>query len=344
MAQQDEKKNNEAENNWLNTKIRIINKKYGVLFGADGKKSDVDHYVECNPDRDYGIKSEGACKKSTFIIKKETDSEFYQIVQQKYGVMFASYGDKSDDDHYVQCSPDGMNHGKVRHLWKIKQKFDGSNVFWIDNKEYGTLFVADSDKDGSDHLVECGGNFKSDKATFSFVEAFNVKVLSCDFIIDRAETYESKPEVIDVAYVTNPSSSTANMDFAQGGECSNTSSFSHESGFELSIGMEFSAGVPLVAEAKEEITMSTHTTFTWGEETTRTKSWTVNINPMVGPKGNVKVTSSVWKKRFNVPYVMKIQTFDGIKESRGVYKGVDSLSVIYKQEDVDDIPDNYNAQ
>jgi len=113
----------------------------------------------------------------------------------------------------------------------------------------------------------------------------------------------------------------------------NEYSFEHTSGFSLTIGTEFSVGVPGVAEGK--ISMSaTHTEeFKWGNTTKKGKGTAHTIQVQAQPKSTVVVTATINQTRINVPYTMTLKSRStGHKISnRGIFHGVCmyDMNVVY---------------
>ncbi len=84
------------------------------------------------------------------------------LENRAYGVAFVSQAkqDKHGGDLGVITGTTGAGKGE-RSLWKFYREEYGSEiVYFIENKKYGFMFAASTDKKGDDHIVECDPEIK----------------------------------------------------------------------------------------------------------------------------------------------------------------------------------------
>lgn len=97
-------------------------------------------------------------------------------------------------------------------------------------------------------------------------------------------------------------------------------SWEHAAGVSVTVGTEFSAGVPLLAEGSVSVDVTSSYEHTWGTEETETKEWTVEDECTASAGTRVTCEFFVTKKQVNVPFTIVWSTG---QTTRGIYKGVD---------------------
>ena len=112
---------------------------------------------------------------------------------------------------------------------------------------------------------------------------------------------------------------------------SNSSSFEHQHGFQITVGTEFKAGFPCLAEGKVSVEVSTSHSWTWGETETYGQSYQAEFPVTAPPRSTVIAKALVWQQKLDVPYEMVIELGDGeIVKSTGIWKGVSTFNIHYE--------------
>lgn len=83
-------------------------------------------------------------------------------------------------------------------------------------------------------------------------------------------------------------------------------------------------GVPFVAEAEFSIDTSLSNQWTWGEQNSFTKSYTMTFPVKAGPHETVRAVSTVNKGDIEVPFTIHfVSKSTGVKtETKGIWRGV----------------------
>ena len=164
--------------------------------------------------------------------------------------------------------------------------------------------------------------FGSKGSTFVFYE--NDDISEVKFFIDQGKIAETKPLTLATMVNTNCSDVEQEMKFEYEESVSNTSTFEHQAGVCITVGMEFSTGVPFITEGKISTEISTSYSHTWGTSTTTNKTGVPASTLKAAPHTKVTCKFRASKSILNVPYVIKLKSN---RESRGTWKGVDVWNV-----------------
>ncbi|KAK0491950.1 hypothetical protein EDD18DRAFT_1321316 [Armillaria luteobubalina] len=151
-------------------------------------------------------------------------------------------------------------------------------------------------------------------------------VKSVDYDIAQGKILTMTPHVLANQTLTNNSDDEQEMSFSFSETVTHTSKFEYTTGFEIEVGMEFSAGIPLVTESKISVSVSHKNEFIFGTENTFSKMYTANFPVKAGPKKTVRGVSSVQEGTLEVPYTIHLASKStGVwVETKGVWRGVSS--------------------
>jgi len=160
--------------------------------------------------------------------------------------------------------------------------------------------------------------------------------------IDNAKVVQSVPDIIEQQTFDNREASLPlKRKFIVKKEVTNTSTFSHEHGFDVSVGaaLKVKAGVPELATTEKSVKIDVSTSHTWsfGEENSTKQSYELESDVEVPPHKGLMKIASVTKGNLDVPYRAKIRAADGSKQwIEGTWNGVSTVNLIEKQVDIKD--------
>ncbi|HEX8251457.1 MAG TPA: ETX/MTX2 family pore-forming toxin [Pyrinomonadaceae bacterium] len=166
-------------------------------------------------------------------------------------------------------------------------------------------------------------------------------ILELYWKLDFAKVLETAPDVIETQTYDNRKSSHTPLKsgFTVEKEVSNSSSFSHEHGFEIAIGVEttFEAGIPLLARNETTVSVNSSTSHKWnfGKENSTKQKYSHQSNVEVPPHEHIQLIAQVTSGKLRVPYAAKIRAGDGsIQLIEGVWDGVSTTNLVVRQEDI----------
>ncbi|KAF9648929.1 hypothetical protein BDM02DRAFT_2012525 [Thelephora ganbajun] len=167
-------------------------------------------------------------------------------------------------------------------------------------------------------------NFYADQLFGFFWE--DMKVDKIEYNLDAGKIISSTPIALAEQVLTNNSDSEQEMSFSVNKGVTNSSTFEYSTGFTVTVGMEFSVGVPFIAEGKMKVEASTTNTWTWGKTTEYTTQYTANFPVKAGPHKSVRASSVVNQGTLDVPYIIFMSSKSaGVKvETKGTWRGVSS--------------------
>ena len=159
---------------------------------------------------------------------------------------------------------------------------------------------------------------------------------------DNAKIIATVPDMIAQQTYLNPSKYESHDKFGFEKTVENKSTFSHEHGFTVKIGVQtmFKAGIPYIAENKTTVSIDAGTTNKWsfGEENAITQKYTYEADVQLPPHSKVKRTATITKGSMNVPYTATVLTGDGSKRViEGTWNGVSTYDLIVTQENLDTV-------
>lgn len=167
-------------------------------------------------------------------------------------------------------------------------------------------------------------------------------ILEMYWNVDMAKVLDTVPDIIETQTYDNTNSSLPlKSSFNVAKDVRNTSTFSHEHGFTVGIGVDtmFKAGIPFLAENKTTVKINTSTTNTWkfGEENTTVQTYSHRSDVEVPPHKRVQLIAQVTKGKLDVPYRAKIRAGDGsIQWIEGTWDGVSTANLVVRQSDITD--------
>jgi len=150
------------------------------------------------------------------------------------------------------------------------------------------------------------------------------KIESMEYHIDRQTTAVTVPEVLGKivkenhcpAGITCPNqSSTLSVSESR----TSTRSWSHTAGVGVTVGMSFSAGVPLLAETEFSVEVSASYEHSWGTEESTTKDYSISFDCVAGSGLRVTCEFDTKKQILDVPFTI---TWNTGEKTYGVYNGV----------------------
>jgi len=164
-------------------------------------------------------------------------------------------------------------------------------------------------------------------------------VLDFNWDIDQAKIVGAAPDVIISQEYQNESGSVLPDKFVYSKTYTNKSTFSHDHGFAVKMGvkLEFEAQIPFVGKTASTVTIagSQQNKWSFGEENTTTQHYEDSTDMKVPPHTFLKRTASVTSAKLNVPYTAKVRLVNGLERSiKGVWNGVTTFNLLVEQEDL----------
>lgn len=197
------------------------------------------------------------------------------------------------------------------------------NIYTI-QQVYNNRFVDAYTSSSSDYAVvtRTAQDHDSQKWVINWVEE-DKQFLGIQYLTDEAEIGAGEPKLLATGTLANMTDYSQTQNFEYDETVTETSSFQHSAGVEVTVGMEFSGGTPTVGvSGYVEVTGSYN--YTWGSQKTITKQYKSTIPVVVGPHSTCRVTTMISTGELTVPYVMffKSERTGVVYESRGVWHGV----------------------
>ncbi|KAK0469228.1 uncharacterized protein EV420DRAFT_15892 [Desarmillaria tabescens] len=171
-----------------------------------------------------------------------------------------------------------------------------------------------------------GNHPKADVAAdqyFSFIFE-DMIVKSVDYKLELGKILNVTPHVLANQTLRNNSDREQEMAFDFSENVTQTSLFEYTTGFTVSVGTEFSVGIPLVAEGKISVSTTLNNEWRFGIQNTFSKTYTAHFPVKAGPQQTVHAVSTVQQGTLDVPYTMHLASKSaGVKvEMEGVWRGV----------------------
>ncbi|KAK7033618.1 hypothetical protein VNI00_012617 [Paramarasmius palmivorus] len=172
-----------------------------------------------------------------------------------------------------------------------------------------------------------------DDQYFSFLFE-DMKVDKVEYDLKEGKIISTTPMVLTNQTLENKSDHEQEMSFALNKTVTHTSSFQYTTGFTITIGSTFSAGIPGVGEIGLTLDRSFSNEWTWGKEDSVAKSYTATFPVKAGPKQTVRAVSTVNKCDLDVPYTIYMSSKStGTKvETKGIWRGVTTWNLRHKIE------------
>ena len=156
-------------------------------------------------------------------------------------------------------------------------------------------------------------------------------ISSIEFHLDRGKLLETTPKVLTRQENSNNSSQAQSMEFSFSETVSNTSTFTHQWGLNVTVGTKFSCSIPCVANGKIAASASASVSLTWGDTKTIQKTYNLKFPLEAGPYTKVICKVVANEARLDVPYTLH---FTSGKKSGGMWSGVSTWDVKTSYEQV----------
>ncbi|XP_073416011.1 uncharacterized protein [Dendrobates tinctorius] len=262
-----------------------------------------------------------AVTKQDIIVKSKPPTQESYFKDWMQTVTVAGRGGWHDLTHFMSFCPGG-------NLWCVDK--GKGNIYSGSLPNNGT-YLESAEKLGCYYNTFPYLAFTKDKTIG--------KIISFEFLPEKAKTSAENPEVIEErVYDNRTSSSTLKHCFTFDKTEKSSSSFSQEHGFKIETGMsiKFKAGIPFIAQIETGVTINIGTTHTWSFTETNETEVTFSSSSQVDlPAGKaIRMVASVVKAKLIVPYRAKVCTLFGFEaEIEGTWNGVSLYNLMVIQED-----------
>jgi len=163
---------------------------------------------------------------------------------------------------------------------------------------------------------------------FSF--AFeDLTIKSVDYDIALGKISHVTPHVLTDQTLTNRTDHEQEMSFQFSESITHTSTFEYSTGFTITMGTSFLAGIPFVAEGEISVEVSQTNQWTFGVQNTISKTYGANFPVKAGPWETVHAVSTVQQGTLEVPYTIHLVSKSSGAETltKGIWSGVSSWSL-----------------
>lgn len=167
-------------------------------------------------------------------------------------------------------------------------------------------------------------------------------ILDFSWETDTAKVLAGVPDMIAEQTYLNPSDIELTDKFVVSKDVSNKSTFSHEHGLTVKVGVNttFAAGIPYIAKNKTSVSIDVTQTNAWkfGEENTTSQKYSSETSVKLPPHTKIKRTATVTRSSLDVPYRATVLLGDGSKrELKGTWNGVTTYNLEVKQESLNTV-------
>lgn len=160
------------------------------------------------------------------------------------------------------------------------------------------------------------------------IESFELENIS--YTLEADDKTEIIPSFIDEIEVSNGGDVMQSMAVAFSRTATETSSFSKTEGFSLSVGASFETGVPILAEAKLNVTQTTTASWTYGKSESKADSRNYTFNLQVPAKTTYKAKVVVAMYKASATYVATYRSSTGkIMTLAGKWSGIKAGKITY---------------
>ncbi|PBK93639.1 Aerolisin/ETX pore-forming domain-containing protein [Armillaria gallica] len=206
----------------------------------------------------------------------------------------------------------------------------GNYVYLKDNYAGPACFPSsDLDKDGSPICYD----YIKDSSRFEIIQAaIKNEIFDVNYDISGAQIREATPVIALSTSVRNDSDGDANQTLTYSYEKSKVGTWNNTAGVTIGVSTSFEAGVPFVASAEFEVSVSASYSHEWGGEEGETETISSSTTVTVPPKKKARATIIIRNAQIDVGFTYKerILWTNGQSEENvksGVYKNVDSWHV-----------------
>jgi len=129
-----------------------------------------------------------------------------------------------------------------------------------------------------------------------------------DFDSSNGTVKTYRPERVGYQYIDNEDSSMAQYTtFTVAEQVEEKEIFTHTGGVAVKVGTEFKCGVPVLAQSKVSVEVTASYEFSYGKETTNTKTMQADYNCVAAPGKIVTCQAYLFKYKMSVPYTQTWQ-------------------------------------
>lgn len=205
----------------------------------------------------------------------------------------------------------------------------GSKVYLRDNYR-PALFLSN---DLSNKGAPLGHNYINVSSQMEIIQAaIKNDISDIEYRISDAQVREAAPIIALSTAIRNDSDGDVNQTLAYSYEKWSAGTWNNAAGIEIGASATFSAGVPFVANAEFEISISASYTHEWGGENGTRETVCSSTTVTVPPKKKARATVTVRNAKIDVDftYTQKVLWVNGVSETMtrtGIYSNVDSWHV-----------------
>jgi len=194
--------------------------------------------------------------------------------------------------------------------WQVEETVPGSGLYSF-RSGLATYLRAGAD----DHMNQQTFVGPYEKFTIEVVSDC-IEVYDMVYMIDQAKIFDTQPKSLAAQTMSNNSNNPQTMSIKISEQYQTKSSWSQSNGVKVSAKAELRAGVPIIGEAKVEV--STEYTHEWtsGTEETKTQTFTANLPMLVPAKSKCASRVTFHESKMDIPWTAKT-----------AWKGVDGRSV-----------------
>jgi len=156
----------------------------------------------------------------------------------------------------------------------------------------------------SDAHCKCDGCVDYSCPSCSEVNSKDYEVIAMEYHVDKAKITPLRPTAVGGEEINNQGSSDQSVAMSISETVSETMSFSHSAGVSVTVGTEFSVGVPFLAEGKVSMEMSASYDFSYGTETSVEKSLQAEFTCVGAAKKRTVCGAVLVKDQVSIPYTM----------------------------------------
>jgi hypothetical protein len=153
-----------------------------------------------------------------------------------------------------------------------------------------------------------GDGFRASQAIHMIILAGGWDVEEVTYDVNSSTIRGTTPEIIATTTVENDTGTAQSSTVNLSKSVTETSSFTFMTGFSLTVGTSFEAGIPLVVDGKVSVQGTATTQFTWG----KSKSITTTVGEMVKvdtpPYSKIQATASMKSSNIDIPCRMKLRS------------------------------------
>ena len=207
---------------------------------------------------------------------------------------------------------------------KVRLSNDISKIYTFPNR--GDVWMSADPEEGRPELKIC----LSECDEYLPVRNSKWELEDVVYDLEKGRLIEYTPEKVGEQHIDNTDGSTSqSTSFAVEETVTETSYFSHSAGASITVGTQFSAGIPYVADGEIYMDVTASYEYYWGKETSVEKKMSATYN-CVAPAGKeVNCRAMLHKARVAVPYtqIWKHKWKDCREEVSGSFEEVTAVKL-----------------